>query len=81
MTFTDEEEAAIQAALPAYVEARSLIQARRSIRSKRGGGPGTFRGKTADEILADHGIVHGKSFTGDYERYGRVEAELRRRAQ
>ena len=73
------EERAVREAIPAWLAANaSILNPSGTHRNSR---VAKFRGETAEAVLERHGIRHGKSFTGDYERYGVVESELRRRAR
>ena len=67
---TSHEEYVVRQALPAFRTAWRLFQNPH----KNGGGTGKFKGETADEILARHGITLEK-------RYGLVVEELCRRGR
>ena len=84
--FRENEERAIEEALPVWLATNAAIlrgSRAKSATEKRAKGPnsGAWKRETVDQIFARHGVVHTTSFTGEYYRYGMVEAELRRRAQ
>lgn len=83
MRLRPNEEAALAEAVPVWREIFREYGKKYQMTAKRirrPGGKQRFQGETPDQILARHGIVHRRSFTGDYHRYGIVETELRRRA-
>ena len=84
MKLRPNEEAALREAVPVWAEIFREFGKKYQMTAKRirrPGGKQRYTGETPDRILEKHGIVHGKSFTGDYHRYGIVETELRRRAR
>ena len=73
MKLTDREERAILEAIPVWRSTQEFIS------KAKASGKAKFRGETPDAVLAKHGIILGKCFSGDH-RYGDLETELRRRA-
>lgn len=79
MKLQAHEERAIRAALPVWLEGFDQISENSGRkRSGRTNGARKFRGPTADDILARHGITLGRIFTDPPSRYGLVESKLRR---